>query len=291
MKMFCYAVRAGLLVLSSITSLLGQQTQFSHELRFAQYLSDKEAIEEALHVLTRLPAASLSLPQRDSLYYAIGWNAYRIKRLDLAAPTLLRVSDASGFYPKSQFFGHYSQAFLGQTDSAYAALVRLPLTDTLHNELRHLQLAGISLLRRDFGRFAQHQRAFSYGSYALEKEERRMLDYARTMQNVKRKSPFLAGLYSAAVPGLGKWYAGKKRQGIAAFLPILSLGLLTYEGWRKDGVRSARFIGFGTLFTVFYVGNIWGSALSVKIKRDEFRQEYDNKILFDMHIPLRNVFE
>jgi hypothetical protein len=92
------------------------------------------------------------------------------------------------------------------------------------------------------------------------------------------------------VPGLGKIYSGKKKQGIAAFLPVMSLALLTYEAYRMDGVKSARFIGFGALFGVFYIGNIWGSTLSVKIKQNEFNREYDNKILFDMHIPLRNLF-
>lgn len=100
----------------------------------------------------------------------------------------------------------------------------------------------------------------------------------------------LAGIYSALIPGAGKFYAGKKKQGIAAFLPILSLGAITYESYRKAGIRNARTIAFGSIFSVFYIGNIWGSALAVKIKDKEFNREYDNKILFDMHIPLRNLY-
>ncbi|MEO6916521.1 MAG: hypothetical protein ABI151_13580, partial [Chitinophagaceae bacterium] len=99
-----------------------------------------------------------------------------------------------------------------------------------------------------------------------------------------------AGVYSAILPGAGKFYAGKKKQGIAAFLPILSLGVVTYESYRKSGIKSARTLAFGSLFSLFYVGNIWGSVLSVKIKEKEFYREYDNKILFDLHIPLRNLY-
>lgn len=117
-----------------------------------------------------------------------------------------------------------------------------------------------------------------------------MQTYYDKLRGFRHRSPVLAGVYSALVPGLGKWYAGKKKQGIAAFLPVIGLAALTYEAYRKDGVKSARFIGFGTLFTIFYVGDIWGSTLAVKIRRNEFNKEYDNKILFDMHIPLRNFF-
>jgi len=114
--------------------------------------------------------------------------------------------------------------------------------------------------------------------------------YYDRLSSFKHRSPVLAGFYSALLPGAGKWYAGKKKQAIAAFLPIISLAAITYESYRKDGVKSARFIGFGTLFSIFYIGDIWGSTLSVKIRRNEFYKEYDNKILFDMHIPLRNFF-
>ncbi|WP_266364544.1 hypothetical protein [Tellurirhabdus rosea] len=261
------------------------------ELRFARYLADKDAFEEALSVLSALEKAPLALPLRDSLRYSQGWNAYSLRRLLPASRYFLAVSPASPLYLKSQFFGHYSRAFEGQTDSAYAALRRLPVADTVLNELKALQLAGLSLLKRDFAAYDEHQQRFTHTSYALAAEEKRMGIYAQNLKTFKRKSPLLAGLYSAVVPGMGKVYAGKKKQGIAALLPVLSLAALTYEGLRKDGVRSARFIGFGSLFTIFYVGNIWGSVLSVKVKRNEFYREHDNKILFDMHIPLRNLFQ
>ncbi|WP_234733026.1 hypothetical protein [Tellurirhabdus bombi] len=267
------------------------EENFTHELRFAQYLTDKDAFEEAIFVLSNLNSLTLTVPQRDSLRYSLGWNAYSAKQLGLASRSLLTVSSQSPYYLKSQFFGNYSRAFQGQTDSAYAALNQLTVPDATLNELKAVELAGISLLKRDYDAFNQHRQGFTYASYALSTEEKRMDDYAHKLQSFKRKSPVLAGLYSAVVPGLGKIYAGKKRQGIASLLPILSMGLLTYEGLRKDGVKSARFISFGTLFTVFYVGNIWGSVLSVKIKRNEFNREYDNKILFDMHIPMRNLFQ
>jgi hypothetical protein len=272
--------------------LHAQQFEFSRELRFAQYLQDKDAGPEAMRVLGQIDTVSLSQEQKDSLYFMLGWAAYTAKRLDTSISSLLKVSPGFPLYNKARFFSAYCESFQGRTDTAALLLQHHPVarTDTALNELRNLQLAGIALLQRNYPVYKEREQQFTYSSYVDSKEEQRMKIYYDKMRGFHRRSPVLAGLYSALVPGLGKFYAGKKKQGIAAFLPVISLAALTYEAYRKDGVRSARFIGFGTLFSVFYIGNIWGSTLAVKIRRNEFYKEYDNKILFDMHIPLRNFF-
>jgi len=40
----------------------------------------------------------------------------------------------------------------------------------------------------------------------------------------------------------------------------------------------------------FYVGNIVGSATAARRVNQEFNHEMDQRVLFDMHIPLRNAF-
>ncbi len=278
------------LALLPFSGLRAQQFEFSKELRFAQYLQDKDALPEAIRVLEQLDTTALSPAQKDSLFYMLGWAAYSARQLDKSSWSLLKVSSGFPQYDKSRFFAAYCQAFQGRTDSAFDGLRQLSIPDSTMGELRNLQLAGIALLKRDYKAFLPQQQQFTYSSYIFEKEERRMQLYYDRLKGFKHKSPVLAGIYSALIPGLGKFYAGKKKQGIAAFLPVISLAALTYEAWRKDGVKSARFIGFGSIFTIFYIGDIWGSTLSVKIRRNEFNKEYDNKILFDMHIPLRNFF-
>ncbi|OIN56163.1 tetratricopeptide repeat protein [Arsenicibacter rosenii] len=280
-----------LCMLSIAGSSIWAQTRpdFTQEWRFAQYLSDKDAFDEAAYVLGNIKPDGLTPAQLDSLLFFRGWIAYSTKSLDEASRQLLQVSPTSAFYLKSQYFGAYCLAFQGQRQQAADILQKAPATDSSLHELKALQLGGIALLQRQYEQYDRQRQAFSYGSYAMANEEKRMDDYRKQLQSARRRSPVVAGLYSALVPGLGKVYAGKTKQGIASFLPVLTLGLLTYEGLRKDGPLSARFIGFGSLFTVFYVGNIWGSVLSVNIKRSEFNRVYDNKILFDMHIPIRNL--
>ena len=102
----------------------------------------------------------------------------------------------------------------------------------------------------------------------------------------KKKSPFVAGLLSAIVPGLGRAYAGKAKQGLGSFLPVVVLGALTYEGYANGGVTDARFIVFGSLFTIFELGNIWGSAMSVKLIQQEVNDQVHHQVTAAMAIPL-----
>ena len=114
---------------------------------------------------------------------------------------------------------------------------------------------------------------------------------------MKKKSPALAGLMSAVIPGTGKIYAGYKGQGLAAMITVGILGVSAAESYfrpfdrsGKKGYKSPEFIAFGSLFTIFYVGNLWGSVLSVKLAREHELREINDEILFDMHIPLRRIF-
>ena len=281
---------AAMLTAGRAMSQFRDTVAFSTEMRFARYLFDKELYAEASYVLDQLNDSPLQRPQRDSLYYWQGWIAYTTKRLSYAADRFRLVSDSCAWAQKSRFFEAYCLAFIKDTAAAGKVLLSLHATDSLTREMVSLQQAGISLLQRDYAQYNQLRKNFSYAYYSMEAEEKRMDDYRDKLSIAKTKSPFLAGLYSAVIPGAGKIYAGKKKQGIGSFLPVISLAALTYEAYNRGGVKSARFIGFGSLFCLFYTANIWGSVMSVKVTQQERNTYYDNKILFDMHIPLRNLY-
>jgi hypothetical protein len=97
--------------------------------------------------------------------------------------------------------------------------------------------------------------------------------------NNKKKSPAIAGLYSALIPGSGKLYCGKKSQFTTIFLSNAALGLQTWEAGVKDGTNSARFIISGIIFSFFYIGNIWGSILEARNYTRELNKELENEIL------------
>lgn len=263
---------------------------FSEDIRFADYLFGESQYEDAALLLSEMDSARLSPSQLDTLHYYLGWIFYNQKKLEASAFHLLKVSSISPYFLKARFFGAYDKAYLGRLDTAEHILQTLPAEDTFITVAANFELAGIALLDRDYKSFDYHSARFNGQLYATAEQEKKLLTYKRSLLSLHRRSPVVAGLLSAVVPGTGKMYAGKVKQGIGSLLPIAGLGVVTWELYRKGGFENPLLYVFGSAFTVFYVGNIWGSVVSVKITRHEHEKIIDQHVLLDMHIPLRTLF-
>ncbi len=263
---------------------------FSEEINFAKYLQDKEQFSDAVTALDQLSINRLTPFEQDTVYYLKGWSFYNLKALDSSSYYLLKVSSQSENFLKARLFSAYNYTYLHQYDSAALILQTVASDSSLVNEMLHFEQAGISLLKRAYNKYDSLQGKFTFNYYALSAQEKNFGHYKNDLLGEKKRSPVLAGFMSAVVPGTGKIYAGKTYAGIAAILPIAALALLTNEAYHKSGPRSAEFYIFGSALTVFYVGNIWGSVLAVKIKKEDNERLIDQKILFDLQIPLRTIF-
>jgi|SRR6185312_8831119 len=113
----------------------------------------------------------------------------------------------------------------------------------------------------------------STSQYSLE-----IQDIKHRYEHSPKHSTFLAGLYSTLIPGMGKLYLGYKQQAISAFIENIALGGVAAESYFKAGPLSARFIITGALFTLFYGGNIWGSALLAKKQKIDYKKQLDYEI-------------
>ncbi len=94
------------------------------------------------------------------------------------------------------------------------------------------------------------------------------------------RSPLLAGILSAVIPGAGQWYAGLPGNGIFTFLVISALGGGT---WYLYSRNSSFFPLTLTLTILFYAGNIYGAVTSTcrmnlirKWKKWEYIKEKEN---------------
>ncbi len=92
------------------------------------------------------------------------------------------------------------------------------------------------------------------------------------------KSQALAGMMSSLVPGSGKMYAHRFKDGLYSMIVIGLTGWQAYDGFSKDGRRSARGWIYGTLSGVFYLGNIYGSVVAVKIYNQRMEDDFLNRI-------------
>jgi len=169
-------------------------------------------------------------------------------------------------------------------------LLHFHKTDTILNQLRNFELSGIALLQRDISTYDSLAKLFSPAHYAMDEQVIRMEEHHSRIVHQQKRSPFIAAVLSAVVPGAGRFYAGNKGLGIYTFLIAAVVGSQAIEGYQKDGPSSFRFIAYTAIFTTLYVGTIWGSAFTVKMKRDQLNETINNQILIDLHIPIRTIF-
>ncbi|SOE21419.1 hypothetical protein SAMN06298216_1889 [Spirosomataceae bacterium TFI 002] len=84
--------------------------------------------------------------------------------------------------------------------------------------------------------------------------------------NGKRKSPFVAGFLSTAVPGLGKVYTGDWKDAIVSLIFTGGMAFQAVRNFNKHGINDYRPWVYTTIGTGFYLGNILGSVKSAKDK-------------------------
>ena len=271
----------------AILALLGfaahaQNTWVSDDYDFVEYLIDNNLKKDASALLKRDVYF-----QSDTLTFLRGWTNYQLKELEPALEELRAVPQNSAFATKAFFYGNAISAHMGDYSSPTALLKSY---DGPYQELKSLQLAGLALLNKDPQTYREASQAFAYTDFALVDAEK-MLDEIYQSRYVRpQKSPWLAAAASAIVPGLGKIYAGKVGEGIEGFLLTGISGAITAEHWIKDGPRDWKTIAAGAITAALYIGNIYGSYVSVSIYNNNLRDVQDTAVLYNIHIPLRSVF-
>jgi TM2 domain-containing membrane protein YozV len=265
--------------------------QGSRELGFISYLINSQQYDEAIFHINQLPLNQFTSPGlADSISYLKAWAFYGLKQLDSSAIWFRRIGPEFARYKSALFFASSDYIFLKRPERVREILSMVPATDSLDLEARNLQYAGLSLLDRDYNSYQKYSSNFIYRHYAFANEEIVLDDCYRSMRAHNDKSFLLAGIMSSIIPGSGKIYAGKPGEGISSFLLISFLAAITVENYVKTGPWNFKTIGFGSLFTIFYIGNIYGSVISIKVVREEFYQKYDNTILLHIHLPLRTLY-
>ncbi|MDC1221066.1 hypothetical protein N8Z47_00195 [Salibacteraceae bacterium] len=286
-------------IISSIDSVadeaigLDSSRYFSRELSFAYYLISNEQYLDARLLLNKLEAESkvAKQSQRDSINYLSGWVYYFSRDFNEAINLFSNVSVLTDIGIQSQFYKSICFVYMEEYDSARSILSNLDVDSSeILNELRVLQLTAISLLERDYESYDSLSVYLTGKHFQFSQEEKSMVSYHKNLTEYKQKSPWIAGGLSALFPGLGKFYAGYIGLPFGTISMTLPLAAVAIEAALIAGVLSPPFLVLGSIFGIFYIGNIWGSVLSVYTIKKEIYDEIDSNITYDMHIPLRRVF-
>lgn len=280
-----------LILLILLLAFTGHGQSLHKQINFIHHLTNSGYYQESLSENLRTPRPAFSQPASDSLNYLAGWAAYYLKELETSTTYLTQVSQGSKLYAKSHLFAAYNQIHLKNYSQGASILSDFQPQNTTEQHFVKYLTSGLQLIQRDFAGFDTTILRLPKDYFGFSKELENLQRIEKDMMTHKDKSVWLSGIMSAIIPGSGKIYAGKTGQGITTFLLTTGLALVTLENYHKNGIESASTLVFGSAFAVFYAGNIYGSMYSAKTVNDDFYHLQNQKILFNLHIPLRNIFD
>lgn len=97
--------------------------------------------------------------------------------------------------------------------------------------------------------------------------------------NEKYKSPFIAASLSTIVPGLGKVYSKRSKDGLFSFLFTSTSAYQSYRAFNKNGSQSVVGWIYGALAAGLYIGNIYGSSKAAKDQNEYVNEKHHEKAI------------
>ncbi|HEX9158128.1 MAG TPA: tetratricopeptide repeat protein [Syntrophales bacterium] len=186
----------------------------------------------------------------------------------------------SGYAIQAGYLGGVSQWKLKNYDRARAALEALfeqhPESEYAPRSLVVICLAALDENKAEVSRQALNRFLDRYPGHPGEEQVKEAIVQLDRYQELPEKSPVLAGVMSAILPGSGYIYAEHYGDGITAFLinGLFIAGTVTaihQENYAVAGI-------VGGVGVPFYLGNIYGSANAAKKWNLGVRNEIIQKI-------------
>lgn len=221
----------------------------------------------------------------DRLNYLRGLALFEDRQFQAADQWLAQAGGE--FKEPALFYGNVAKI---QLDRPFDALLAFKGYDGSNTEMAALQRAGLALITGNISMYKESEMAFTYADYRLAESEKALAELSASLAGQRSRSPWLAAGLSAIVPGAGKVYAGKLGQGVASFLAVGSLAAITAEQWKHNGMDNWRTIVAGSLCAVFYIGNIYGSWISVSIHQQEVNDETKALVIYNLTVPLHSFY-
>jgi tetratricopeptide (TPR) repeat protein len=235
---------------------------------FAEYLFNEGQYERAAGEYQRLLFAWDSLPQdADSIFFKIAL-CYRFsEKYEESIGYFQKIVNEyarSNLVDEAYFEMGLNYSFVDSFKQSNKILKSYFLKDSLKNmDKKVKQLITINHIQQKEWDKAED---FLYDTDTLRE---RLSAFIETGQNLPRKNPFISGIFSAVIPGAGKFYCNRPADGIYSLLTVGVTGWQAYEGFKADGVHSVKGWIFGVVGGLFYLGNIYGSVVAADIYNEE----------------------
>jgi len=239
------------------------------------------AITEYKRHLHRYPKDSDS----DEVNFSIGFSYYQGNKYDAATPYFQKLStDSSPLSPSAQFLLGQNHLMAERYEPALREWRQFSYSHPNHSfrDAVHYQMSWVHFLKEDLQLMKKELSQIHAAPY-----QSRASAFMNSMSRWDERpslSPWLAGIFSAILPGSGQWYTGRFWDGLSALVinSLFAYGIYyTLDRNYNVGAGVLTFVGIG-----FYGGNI-ASAIGSAHKynqrtktslREEFRIKYGLKL-------------
>lgn len=104
--------------------------------------------------------------------------------------------------------------------------------------------------------------------------------------NISVKSKPLAIGLSALLPGAGKIYLRRNRDGVTTLLTTAFCTWQCVDGYNQKGIRSAKGWLFSLISSTFYIANLYGTSLAVDLYNNEQHMEFLKNVDFSLRFQI-----
>ena len=141
--------------------------------------------------------------------------------------------------------------------------------------LRINQLLGLDYLKQhDWEAASIHFSSLAGGEGSTDSLTTMLNALAFESTSLPRKNPLLAGVMSTILPGTGKFYVGRSGDAIYSLISITLMGWQSYDGFDRDGKDSVKGWVYASIGTIFYLGNIYGSAVAARLYNRKVEDDF-----------------
>jgi TM2 domain-containing membrane protein YozV len=249
---------------------------------FTQHLIQNENYAELQLMLNE------NKTQTDTITFLKGWCYLMQKKTNKALYEWENCNSTSDFGIRCIFYSALLNCYNNMPENAFHKIQLLD-SNKLNNDqklLLNLYKASIYLISKKQMLVDSLAAQFAFNNYIIADEQKEFIKVLNMYRNKSKKSAALAGLFSAIIPGSGKFYIGNGQigGGIGSLLVSSSLGVVAWEQFNKSGLNSIGFFVASSAFLVFYAGNILGSIYSTQLQKDKIEKENFNYLLRIMQI-------
>ena len=253
------------------------------ESAFADSLFQEGDYLNAAHEYKRLLFLHPDTPQSDFIAFRVAasyQNAGKLKNAIRAYQLLIDTYPESSLVARCKNNIAQCHILLGDSEQGLSALKRF-LEEHTESDLApraHFTIGILHIDKREWihARQVWNDVSLTYPESPFAEVSNRLAEKVKDAQHLPRRSPTVAGVLSALVPGSGQVYSGRTMKGLYAFVSVAVLGSASFYYAEQERYEVA--VPVGVLGLFLYGNSIYQSVQTARTFNIQQEQYFRNRL-------------